>query len=94
MKNLTAYNECNEREIESMVGKAMCAWANHESAMRAEKQLRAEYGDATFEKVTAAQLSEYEATARCIGFFVKESLPEICAYIIERAEKEFGIEAA
>ena len=88
MKNLTPYNECNEREIESMVGKAMCAYANHESAMKAEDQLRRDYGDKVFERTTAAQWSEYEATVRCIEFFVRDSIYEIQDYIIERAEAE------
>ena len=92
MKNLTAYNECNDREIEMMVGKAMCSYANHESAMKAEGQLRRDYGDKTFERTTAAQWSEYEATVRCIDFFVRENLYEIQSYIIERAADELGIE--
>lgn len=87
MKNLTAYNECNEREINSMVGKAMCAYANHESAMKAEGQLRRDYGDKAFERTTAAQWSEYEATVRCIDMFVRESIYEIQDFVIAEAEK-------
>lgn len=88
---LTANNECNEREIEMMVGKAMCAWANHESAMKAEQQLRRDYGDKVFDTTTAAQMSEYEATVRCIAMFVTNSLYEIQAYVTGRAEAEFEI---
>ena len=87
MKKLNAYNECNEREINSMVGKAACAWANRECALKSEKQLRSEFGDKVFDTTTAAQLSEYEATVRCIGMFVRESLPQVCEFVIAEAEK-------
>jgi len=88
MTKLNAYNEANEREINSMVGKAMCAFANHQCAMKAESQLRRDYGDKVFDTTTAAQWSEYEATVRCIEMFVKNSIYEIQSYVIERAEAE------
>ena len=91
MTNLNPIHECNAREVEMMVGKAMCAWANHESAMKAEQQLRREYGDKVFDATTAAQMSEYEAMVRCIAMFVSDTLPAICEHVIGRAEAEFGI---
>lgn len=75
-KNLTAYNEANEREISMMVGKAMCALAN---AKTAKKQ--------GMEHVRIACESEYEATVRCIDMFVKESLYEIQFHVIAETEK-------
>lgn len=75
MKNLTAYNEANAREIEMMVGKAMCAWANWQTAI-----------DNPYSTIAqTAYKSEYEATVRCIDMFVRESLYEVQAYIIECA---------
>lgn len=87
MKNLTAYNECNEREINSMVGKAACAYVSHECAMKDEGNLRREFGDKVFDTTTASQWSEYEATVRCINMFVRESIYEIQHFVIAEAEK-------
>lgn len=88
--SLTPYNPANAREVEMMASKAMCAYANWQQAERAD------YYDPQFRHVSqyeivAAHRSEYEATARCIGMFVKEPLPTICIAIIGRAKEEFGI---
>lgn len=94
MRNLTAYNECNDREIEIMVGKAMCAYANLDRVTKSE-ELFVESGAGTKEQVEIAKAkhaSEYEATVRCIDFFVRENLYEIQDYIIERTAEELGIE--
>lgn len=85
-KNLTAYNEANEREISSMVGKAMCAYANWREAKASE-------AEAIREKSTIAFQAEYEATIRCIEMFVRESIYEIQAHVWDRCAEEFGIEA-
>ena len=89
MKNLTAYNECNEREINSMVGKAMCAYANMLTVIE-----KADKFDSVMEAVSAKRVheSEYEATIRCIDMFVRESLYEIQALVKQRVADEFGIE--
>ena len=76
-KSLTAYNEANEREISMMVGKAMCAYANWMDAR----------GEGMEFYATACE-SEYEATIRCIGMFVKDSIYAIQAYVVGRAETE------
>lgn len=76
-KNLTAYNESNDREISMMVGKAMCAYANWQ---RAEAE--------GMERCAIACESEYEATIRIIGFFVRDSIYAIQAYVIDRADAE------
>jgi len=88
MKNLNAYNEANAREIEMMVGKAMCAFANAESIKRNAKKNIEEYGHEEYRVAVQACMSEYEATVRCIGMFVKDSLYAIQAYVVERAEEE------
>ena len=90
MKNLTAYNECNEREIEMMVGKAMCADAN------AREAFKASHTDNRFrhvpqDEVVATYRAEYEATVRCIEMFVRENVYEIQRYIQGRCKEEFGI---
>ena len=86
MTKLNAYNECNEREIEMMVGKAMCAYAN------ARETFKKSYTDPMFRHVTQDELvarheAEYEATIRCIDMFVRESLYEIQHLVIAEAEK-------
>lgn len=81
MKKLTAYNGQNDREIGMMMGKAMCAYANWQSAE--SKAFAIEQ--------RVAHRSEYEATVRCIDMFVKESIYEIQLAIIESCEEEFGI---
>lgn len=87
---LTAYNECNDREIEAMVGKAMCAFAN------AREMFKLPYTDPRFrhetqDEVVSSLMAEYEATVRCIDLFVRESLYEIQSYVSGRAKTEFGI---
>lgn len=92
MTKLNAYNEANEREISSMVGKAMCAYANWQLAKKnlVENPKADSYNDMGFEIKTACA-SEYEATVRCIEMFVKESIYEIQRYIVDRVEAEFKI---
>lgn len=79
MKKLTAYNPENDRQIEQMVSKAMCAYAN---AMEINNLNRTQH---------EIYMSEYEATVRCIAMFVKEPVPTICIYVIDRCKSEFGI---
>lgn len=89
MTKLNAYNESNEREINSMVGKAMCAYANMSKVIEHE-ELMIESGAFTKEQVEIAKAkhaSEYEATVRCIEMFVKNSIYEIQHYVIAEAEK-------
>lgn len=86
---LHTYNECDERPVEMMVGKAMCAYANWQG-------LKAEYdGDERGYKPGYDQVSkfeaEYQATVRCIGMFVSDSLPQVCRHVVERAKAEFDI---
>lgn len=81
MKKLNAFNEANEREIEMMVGKAMCAWANWQTAL-----------DNPYSKdIQIAYKNEYEATICCIDMFVKDGLYAIQDYVTGRAKAEFGI---
>lgn len=73
---LTAINPANEREIEVMFGKAVCAYAN------AQETFKLPYTDGRFrhvpqDEVVAAMRSEHEATVRCLDLFVKENLYEI-----------------
>lgn len=87
---LNAYNEANEREISSMVGKAMCAWANWQDAKKYTAfaiEANDDYCKAISEKSETACASEYEATIRCIDLFVKNSIYEIQHYVIAEAEK-------
>lgn len=91
MKNLTPYNEQNKREVEMMVGKAMCAYANYTENQNNRADLIFNHGIKAFELTQAALESELEATERCIAMFVEEHLPEIGIIVIERAKEEFGI---
>lgn len=91
MKNLTANNKANEREIEMMVAKAMCAYANWQSTEDDAISLVTIYGDAMVDRSITAHKSEYEATVRCIAMFVSESVPAICQHVIDRCTEEFGI---
>lgn len=78
---ITAKNKANEREVEMMVGKAMCAYANWQTAL-----------DNPYSKdIQIAYKNEYEATVRCIDMFVEEHLQQVCQTIIDRAKSEFGI---
>ena len=85
--SLTPYHECDERPIEMMVGKAMCAYANWQRVER-------DYGDIAPSQrgeLCVAYENEYEATVRCIAMLVREGVPTICMAVIERAKQEFGI---
>lgn len=88
---LSAYNENNGREIEMMVSKAMCAYANYHENKKNKAELVFKFGVKEFDEAQVALESELEATERCIAMFVKNSMYEIGAYVIERAEKEFDI---
>lgn len=89
MKNLTPYNEANGREIEMMVGKAMCAYANwHEQYERNRNRNGDDYNLENGIMRAAAYWSEYEATVRCIDMFVGDSLYAIQRHVTERAEAE------
>lgn len=78
---ITAKNKANEREVEMMVGKAMCAYANWQSAESRPFAI----------EQRVAHRSEYEATCRCIAMFTVEPLPEVCKTIIDRAKSELGL---
>ena len=91
MKNLTPYNEQNKREVEMMVGKAMCAYANYTENQSNRADLIFNHGIKAFELTQAALESELEATERCIAMFVKESMYEIGVTVIERANEEFNL---
>ena len=91
MTNLNPIHECNARDIERMVGKAMCAWANWQNSMKHEELLTKNCGKAEARAEQAAHQSEYEATVRCIEMFVSDSIYAIQAYVVDRAEAEFGI---
>ena len=85
-RKLTAIKETNEREIEMMVGKAMCAYAN------ARETFDKSYTDPEFrhvsqDEIVAALTAEYEATIRCIAMFVREDLYEIQRFVKAEAEK-------
>lgn len=88
MKNLTAYNSQNDREIGMMMGKAMCAYANFLNAKEHEEH---EFKYQPKEVVVQKHLSEYEATVRCIGMFVKESIYEIQLAVTDSCKEEFGV---
>ena len=91
MKGLTATNKANEREIEMMVGKAMCAYANWQSTEGDAINLATVYGDAMVDRAVTAYKSEYEATIRILEFFVEESIYEIQEHVTMRACEEFGV---
>ena len=81
MENITATAEVNERQVEMMVGKAMCAYANAVNFNKVNPDSK---------NVTAC-MSEYEATIRCLEMFVNENIYAIQRAIIARAEEEFGL---
>jgi len=76
---LTATNEDNDRQIEQMVGKAMCAYANAMEVADLDKVQQKVF------------MAEYEATVLCIGMFVDQPTSYICQYVIARAKEELGI---
>lgn len=88
---ITATNEDNDRQIEQMVGKAMCAYANWQGVEDDRDQLTTLYGINAVEKSITAHKSEYEATIRCIAMFVEQPTSYICHYVIARCFEEFGI---
>lgn len=92
MKTVTPYNRDNDTQVESMMGKAMCAYANWRETEEERDQLTMVYGREMVEKTITAHQSEYEATVRCIAMFVKEHVPEICQIVIGRCAEEFGID--
>jgi len=87
---ITATHKVNEPQVEAMVGKAMCAYANWRETENAD------YDDPQFRhesqyEVVAAYRAEYEATVRCIAMFVDQPTSYICKYVIDRCAEEFGI---
>ena len=88
---LTVYNECDERPVEQMVGKAMCAYANYKTAINEHTKNVNEYGLASVNIVEAECRSEYEATVRCIAMFVEQPTSYICQYVISRCRDELGV---
>ena len=87
---LTPCNPANEREVEMMLGKAMCAYANWQRAEAAD-YYAPEFRHESQYEVVAAHRSEYEATVRCIAMFVRESVTSICIAVIERCKREFDV---
>ena len=87
--NLTPFNACNARELQMMVNKAVCSYANWTVARKCVLEDIEMEGDADAAKMRAltASKSEYEATVRCINMFVRESLVEVCQYVIAEAEE-------
>lgn len=83
---LTATNEDNDRQIEQMVGKAMCAYANWQQERNSDREDKIQK-----KLIEQSHRSEYEATVRCIGLFVDQPTSYICQYVIARAKEEFGI---
>lgn len=91
---LHTYNECDERPVEMMVGKAMCAWANWQTELKCWNECVDDcdkYGMHVHERAASGYVNEYEATVMCIGMFVSDSVLKIRAYTIERAKNKFGI---
>lgn len=84
---ITVTNEDNERQVEQMVGKAMCAYANWQEVDNIP------YLANGYDKAEAKGRfeSEYEATIRCIAMFVDQPTSYICQYVIARCFEEFGI---
>lgn len=91
--NLTVTKSTNQREVEMMFGKAMCAYANWMVVRKCVlEDLDMGFDpDADKSRYVTAAKSEYEATVRCIAMFTVEHLPEVCQTIIDRAKSEFGI---
>lgn len=87
MKQLTAYNKANDRQIQQMFGKAMCAYANWQEV----EHLKYLANGRSVAEAKARFESEYEATVRCIDMFVRESVPAICMAVIDSYREEFGI---
>ena len=87
MTNLTPINESNAREIQMMLSKAVCAFANAESIKKNAKKNIAEYGHEEYRVAVQACMSEYEATIRILDFFVEESLYEIQYVVVNEAEE-------
>lgn len=88
MKNLSAYNEANAREISMMVGKAMCAYANWQTALKQLYGADTDTARTLCKNSAIAYKNEYEATVRCIEMFVKENVYELQHIISGRAEAE------
>ena len=78
-------------EVERMMGKAMCAYANLVDITENRSQLVFEYGIKAWETRKTELVSELEATERCIAMLVKEGLPEVGIIVIERATEEFNL---
>lgn len=91
MRNVTARNHDNDTQVESMMGKAICAYANWKEAEREREKLAMLHGREKVELAVTAHQSEYEATVRCIALFVEEHLPEVCRIVIDRCEEELGV---
>lgn len=88
MTNLNPIHECNAREVEMMVGKAMCAYANWQNGLKAVYGAEDDADRTMYKQNAIACKSEYEATIRIIDMFVKDSLYAIQSYVDARAEEE------
>lgn len=88
MTKLNPIHECNAREVEMMVGKAMCAYANWKSSLKAMHAAESDIDRTLNRQAAIAGKNEYEATARCIDMFVVESIYEIQHVVSGRAEAE------
>lgn len=91
MTNLNPTHEVNAREVEMMVGKATCAYANWQDWL---KRVWASERDNNYvdPSLQAAKCkSEYETTIRILDFFVEESLYEIQHVIVTEAEAMMAV---
>ena len=84
---LHTYAEGIDRELEAMFSKAMCSYANMKEVNNAP-YLTSDYDRA---EAKGRFEAEYEATIRCIGMFVHESLYAIQHMVVEAATKEFDL---
>lgn len=91
MSNVTAFNHDNDRVVEMMMGKAICAYANMREAKNNMDELVQIHGRQQVILHIECLNSEYEATVRCIDMLVKEPLHEVCRIVIARCAEELGV---
>lgn len=90
--NVTPTNKANNREVEFMMGKAMCAWANLQVSLGEWRNCEDGSHEAeVHERMCAIYSSEYEATVICIAMFVKEPIHKVHEIARNRAKAKFKI---
>lgn len=100
--NVTATNKDNTANVERMMGKAICAYANYvtaqkrgvemvEAAIEANENVKLNGVYAQNLECEHRAVSEYEATVRCIDMFVDEPLFKVCSIVISRCKEELGV---